>query len=50
VQLPNKSSMDCLGPSRAGPGSERTEILFNDGGIVEIYHLDKQANEADFGW
>jgi hypothetical protein len=50
VPLRNTSSVECLGPNRVGPGGERTEILFNDGRVAEIYHLDKQANEAEFGW
>ena len=31
--------MGCLGLG-ARPGSVRTKILFNDGGILEIYHID----------
>ena len=30
------------------PGSELTEILFDDGRILEVYHLDKQpATETE---
>ena len=32
----------CLGP-RSGPGGVRTGILLDYDGIVEIYHLDRQA-------
>jgi hypothetical protein len=33
--------MGCLRP-RAIPGCARTEIPFDDGGIVEINHVDKE--------
>ena len=29
------------------PENTRTEIPFNDGGIVEIYHVDTGKKEAD---
>ena len=43
--------MDCPRP-RAVPGNTRTEIPFNDGGIVEIYHVDRQETETvtEVGW
>ena len=37
----------CLGP-RARPGNVHTGILFDDGRIVEIYHL-LQASDLDEG-
>jgi hypothetical protein len=40
--------MGCLGP-RARPGSVRTKILFDDGGILEIYHLERQATLTGVG-
>jgi hypothetical protein len=37
--------MDWRSPrGRDMPGSARTEILFDEGGIVEIYHVDKQES------
>jgi hypothetical protein len=30
-------------------GSVRTEILFDDSGILEIYHLGRQAAETEVG-
>ena len=32
--------MDYLGP-RARPGNVRTEVLFDDSEIVEIYHISR---------
>jgi hypothetical protein len=34
------------------PENTRTEIPFNDGGIVEIYHVDRQETETvtEVGW
>jgi hypothetical protein len=29
------------------PGNTRTEISFNDGGILEIYHVDTGKKETD---
>jgi hypothetical protein len=37
--------MDFLGP-RYMPGNVHTEILFDDGGTVEIYHPVRQATET----
>lgn len=37
---------DCLGP-RGGPVSVRTEILFDNGGILRIYHLGRKAYEIE---
>ena len=36
--------MGRLGP-RGGPGSVRTEILFDDDGILRIYHLGKSVRD-----
>ena len=30
-------------------GSARTKITFEDGGTMEIYHLDRQATETEVG-
>jgi hypothetical protein len=35
-----------LGP-RARPGGIRTEILFDDGGVLKIYHRGRKANESE---
>ena len=43
------NSVDSLGPG-AEPGSVRTEIPFNDGGVLEIYHIGNQATETEVEW
>ena len=43
-----RSLTDCLITS-AGPGSVLTEIIFEDDGIVKIYHLRRQATETKVG-
>ena len=40
--------MDYLGP-RPRPGNVHTEILFDDSGIVEIYHTDRRASKTKVG-
>ena len=32
---------------RGGPGSVRTEILFDNGGILRIQHLGRKASEIE---
>ena len=39
------SSTDGAG-RQAKPGNVLTEILFDDGGIVVIYHIDRQVSET----
>lgn len=39
------SPMGSLGP-RARPGSVRTEIRCDDGGILKVYHVGDQATGA----
>jgi hypothetical protein len=41
--------MNCLG-LKSRPGRVRTDILFDDGGILEIYHLFKQGTETEGQW
>jgi hypothetical protein len=43
------SSTDGPGP-QARPGNVLTEILFDDGGILEIYHIGRQVSETVIDW
>ena len=43
------NSVDSVGPG-AEQGSVRTEIPFNDGVVLEIYHIGSQATETEVKW